>query len=212
MKLVSQITCILFLLLSVGFAQAIEPIKSGDVLKFKIISLVSVGQTFTDGAESFDSAIMQIDSATGERTYTRAVEGVVWRKNKFFGILQRNKYVFAADEVGNILPADLSLAQNWKETVYFNSNRCGRTKNDYDVVVAHGPEMTVKVKGLPTVVKTIQIIREGTWYASRCGGSGAKYLKFLFSPELHEIVLEENRTFHNGLLSGGFRMSIDSIE
>lgn len=212
MKLVSKITCILSLLLSFGFAQAVEPVKSGDALKLKIIPLVSVGQTFSDGAESSDSDALQIDSATGERTYTRAKEGVVLRRNKSFGILQRNKYVFAADEIGNVLPANLSVDQKWKETLYFNSNRCGRIKNDFDVSVAQGPEMTMNVKGLSTVVKTIQIIREGTWYSNRCGGSGARYVKFLFSPELNEIVFEENRSFYNGLLSGGHKMIVDSIE
>ncbi len=212
MKLVSKITCILSLLLSFGFAQAIEPVKSGDVLKLKIVPLVSMGQTFSDGAPSFDSSTMQIDSATGERTYTRAKEELVLRRNKFFGILQRNKYLFAADEVGNILPADLSFGQTWKETVHFNSNRCGRTKNDYDVSLTQGPEMTVNVKGRPTVVKTIQIVREGTWYASRCGGSGAKYVKSLFSPELNEVLLDENRSFYNGLLSGGYKVIVDAVE
>jgi hypothetical protein len=212
MKFVSKITSTLVLLLSFGVAQAIEPIKSGDVLKLKMIQLVSAGQTFSDGAESFHSAVIQIDSTAGERTYTRAKEDLVLRRNKFFGIVQRNKYVFAADEIANVLPADLSFGQKWKETVHFNSNRCGLTKTDYDVSVAQGPEMTVNVKGLPTVVKTIQIVREGTWYASRCGGSGAKYVKSLFSPELNEIVLDENRTFHNGFLSDGYKMILDSVE
>ena len=209
-KIISSL--ILFSVLGFAQAQTSEQVKSDDVLKFRIVQLVSVGQSFSDGAESSDSASVKIDQTTGERTYTTAKEGVVLRKNNLFGTLQRNKYLFAADEIDNLFRTTASVGEKWKEVVYFNSNRCGRVKNDYEVSITQGPDVVVKIKGVPVALKTIQVAREGMWYAAgRCGGSGTKYLKVLFSPELNEIVHDEYRTYDRGILSVGEKKILESI-
>lgn len=213
-SLISKLAVICFALFGLcqaTFAQ-VAPVKSGDVLKLKIVPLVAAGQVFTEGAAASDTASVQIDTATGERTYTTAKNKAVVRKNNFFGTLQWNRYVYKADEIGNILPPKITIGEKWKEVVWFNSSRCGRGKNEYEVTVSQGQDVVVNIKGVPTSLKTFQIIREGTWFFGNCGGSGKKTLKVLFSPELNEIVHDEYKIYDKGFADLGEITTLDSID
>ncbi|MES2412668.1 MAG: hypothetical protein V4614_02620 [Pseudomonadota bacterium] len=203
----------------IGFAQAVEQIKSDDVLKWKIVALVALGQGFVDGGETAESATVKVDAPTGERLYIYAKEnsnaesnGVTLRKSRLFGILQRNRYVFAKDEAVDVIPEKFSIGDKWKEVVWINRSRCGRGKSEYDVTVSAGPQVVVKIRGIPTTLTTFEIAREGTWFNPRCGGSGGVLQKILFSPQINEIVSHESRTIDKGVPYVGERKILDSVD
>ena len=202
---------LVFFGLNFAFAQGVEPIKTDSILNLKIVQLATVGQDFADGAASSASVSLKIDQMTGDRIYTTAKNGLVLRKNKSFGTVQRNRYVFAGDEVGDVLPANFAVGEKWKEVAYYKSNRCGRVKHEFDASITQGPDVAVNIKGAPVTLKTLQIVREGTWYAPNCGGSGKKHLKVLFSPELNEIVHDEFRVYYRGIAYAGEKMILESI-
>ncbi len=199
--------CFLFFS-TLSFAQVL-PVKSGDVLNWKNTSFVAVGRDVADGAQTVESSPVKIDSASGERTYAYTA-GLV-RRSKLFAVLQRGDRILPADRSFDLLPQSLSAGEKWKHTTYDRSDRCGRIKYEYEVTSTEGPEVVVKVNGALTKLKTIMVVHEGVWYSAACGGSGRAYLKYVFSPELYELVEIENRYFYNGFLTTGSKAVLESV-
>lgn len=211
MKLLIKGMCatVCFLFFStLSFAQVL-PVKSGDVLNWKNTSFVAVGRDVADGAQTVESTSMKIDSASGERTYTNATSSL--RRSKLFAVLQRGDRVLPADRSFDLLPQSLSAGEKWKHTTYDRSDRCGRIKYEYEAATTEGPEVVVKVNGVLTKLKTLMAVHEGVWYSAACGGSGRAYLKYVFSPELYELVEIESRYFYNGFLTTGSKAALESV-
>lgn len=196
--------------LGLSVAQTVEPIKSGDVLNWKITVLTAVGRDVVDGAETTDASPVKIDAATGDRIYAYPAGAV--RRSKLFAVLQRGDRVLQANRSFSYLPSSLAVGEKWKHTTYAGSDRCGRIKYDYEAASTQGPDVMMKIKGVPTTLKTMTVIHEGLWYSAACGGSGRAYLKYIFSPALHELVHMEYRYFYNDSLTSGGREVVTSID
>jgi hypothetical protein len=194
-------TILFFFGFSFAFAQAIEPIKTDDVLKWRNVTLTSVGQNITDGPVSVFSSSVKIDPVTGERSYF-SKEEVVLRMNYLFASLQKGKRTLKSEEVYALLPQKLAVGEKWKYVAYENSSRCGVIRLDYEATVIQGPDVLISIKGLPNTVKTLQINHEGTWYTSSCGGSGR---------ELNELAQYEVHYYEKSFLYNGRKVVLDSV-
>lgn len=203
------IAALFFLAADVAFSQTVEPVKTGDILNWKNTPLISVGRDVVDGVETLESSPIKIDGISGDRMYTFPT-GLLLR-NKDFAVLKRADKVLSADRSFNYLPQSLSAGETWKHTTYDGSARCGKIKYDYVATSAEGPEVLLKIKGVLTKLKTLTVIHEGVWYSAACGGSGRAYLKYVFSPELYELVQIENRYFYGIFLTKGERRVVESI-
>jgi len=210
MKLYADIVCAIAFSSVFGFAHAIEPVKTGDILNWKNTTFVANGREVVDGAETVQSSSVTVDSATGERVYVYP-RGTT-RRNKFFAVLQRNGRVLRPDRSFNYLPQNLNAGEKWKHTTYDSNNRCGVIQYDYEATSTEGPEVEIKIKGVPTKLKTLTVIHEGRWISSACGGSGRAYQKYVFSPALYELVHMEWRYFFNDFLTTGSREVVESID
>ncbi len=185
------------------------PVQRGDVLNWKNTSFVAAGRDVVDGAQAVESSPVKIDSANNERVYT--FPGRVVRRSKLFAILQRDDRILPADRSFDLLPQSISAGEKWKHTTYDRSDRCGRIKYEYEATSTEGPEVLIKINGLPTKLKTLMVVHEGVWYSAACGGSGRASLKYVFSPELYELVHIENRYFYNGFLTTGGKAVLESV-
>lgn len=211
MKSFIKSICLIVYFLSfstLSFAQ-VPPVKSDDVLNWKNTSFVAVGRDVVDGAQTVESTSMKIDSDNGERTYAYTA-GLV-RRSKLFAVLQRGDRILPADRSFDILPKSLSVGEKWKHTTYAGSDRCGKIKYEYEATSTEGPEVVVKVNGVLTKLKTLTVVHEGVWYSAACGGSGRAYLKYIFSPELYELVHIESRYFYNSFLTTGSKAVMESV-
>ena len=101
---------LIFFCLNLAYAQAVEPIKTDDVLKWRGVRLNSVGQSITDGPSTPFSSTVKIDPTTSDRSYS-SKEVVVLRMNKLFATLQKDSRTLKAEESFSLLPQNLTLGK-----------------------------------------------------------------------------------------------------
>ena len=193
-----------------NFAHAqVEAVKSDDVLSWKQNLFVATGRDISEGPDIVEVAKVKVDNVTGEHTYF--FQKGIMRRSKTFALLQRGDYVLKADQSFDYFPKNFTVGEKWKHNTYANSNRCGRIKYDYEATSTQGPEVVIKLKGVPTTLKTLMVVHEGVWWSGACGGSGRAYLKYIYSPELNELIHIEDRYFYNGFLTSGGKFVLESV-
>ena len=201
--------------ISTSFAQVAPPpeIKTGDRLTYSWVRFNGGERSIVERPPIQEVAAITIDSATEDRIYAYTNDSNLVRKNKLFGtLLFRNTAEVLKNKPQNVLQGKPVIGQTWE---YESSQtRANETRSSCSVIdrknkasVFDGPDVTLQVKGVAVTVKTLLIMQDSVWYNGSCG-NGTDKAKYLYSPALNELVLEETVRYYqeNRVDSGGRRM------
>ena len=173
-------------------SQALPEVRTGDKLTWLFTPYDENAKQIVPLPAKEEVAVLTINPANGDREYTYT-EGTKLVKNSQFGPkVARDERVYNDKKMFNVLQGTPVVGQTWSLEAEENITsgqqaRCTKRQFSLSATVLLGPTVTIRVRGVETLVKTLLIKQEGTRYYGVCL-SGPATFSYLYSPELNEVV------------------------